>query len=111
MQTLGNDIVKKSDILPYTPPKEMLWWRLRLNPEGWNRMEQLQEEVGAAQKEVTGLKASLAAAKADNVALYEKIRFLQRFGQRTGEPASGIVIKVDGAGVPQGSVRGSPHPP
>ncbi len=70
-------------------------------------MQQLEDDVGAAQREMAGLKAKLSAAKADNVALYEKIRYLQRFGHRPAD-GGGIVVKVDGDGVPQEAVRNGP---
>ncbi|KAK9818043.1 hypothetical protein WJX72_006164 [[Myrmecia] bisecta] len=67
------------------------------------RVEQLEEELRNAQAELQSKVGALAAANADNLSLYEKIRYLQRFGakQSTAKAGAYNVVKVDGAGVAQ----------
>ena len=75
------------------------------------RVEQLEEQLGGSQQSLKGVQADLAAARADNVRLYEKVRYLHRYSARQGSAdtsahaAAFNFVKVDDAGVAQPEVR------
>ncbi|PNW84168.1 hypothetical protein CHLRE_04g223900v5 [Chlamydomonas reinhardtii] len=66
------------------------------------RMVQLEEEKNALGDELKKTRQQLQSARDDNVQLFEKVRYLERFNQKLAA-ASGrtTVVRVDGAGVSQ----------
>lgn len=69
---------------------------------------QLEEEVGSCRSQLQHLQSELAGKEADNVSLYEKIRYLQRYSSnRQGSSGDTLmtVVQVDDAGVAQPQVR------
>ena len=72
------------------------------------RVTQLEEEVGSCRSQLQHLQSELAGKEADNVSLYEKIRYLQRYSSnRQGSSGDNLmtVVQVDDAGVAQPQVR------
>jgi len=68
------------------------------------RVSQLEEEVGRCRSQLQQCQGELAGKEADNVSLYEKIRYLQRYSsnQQTGSSDSVVnFVQVDDAGVAQ----------
>ena len=66
------------------------------------RVTQLEEEVGACRRHLQQAQSELAGKEADNVSLYEKIRYLQRYSSnRQASSSDGLltVVQVDDAGV------------
>lgn len=62
-------------------------------------MSELEEQLGTAQASLQTSKAAVSALKADNISLYEKIRYLQRYKkQAQGGP---MIVRVDSDGLPQ----------
>ncbi|KAG2425069.1 hypothetical protein HXX76_013978 [Chlamydomonas incerta] len=68
------------------------------------RMVQLEEEKSALGEELKKTRQQLQSARDDNVQLFEKVRYLERFNQKLAA-ASGrtTVVRVDAAGVTQPS--------
>ncbi len=62
-------------------------------------MEQLEGEMGAVRGELAAARTDLAAARADNVKLYEKIRYLQRFSGKHAASDGFQVVQVDSEGI------------
>ncbi len=70
-------------------------------------MSQLEEEVATCRTQVQQYQGELAVKEADNVSLYEKIRYLQRYSSnRQASSSEGLisVVQVDDAGVAQPKV-------
>ncbi|KAL0044478.1 hypothetical protein WJX82_008975 [Trebouxia sp. C0006] len=68
------------------------------------RVSQLEEEVATCRTQVQQYQGELAVKEADNVSLYEKIRYLQRYSSnRQASSSEGLisVVQVDDAGVAQ----------
>ncbi|BDA46198.1 probable protein CASP [Coccomyxa sp. Obi] len=63
------------------------------------RVEQLEGEMGAVRGELAAARNDLAAARADNVKLYEKIRYLQRFSGKQASSDGFQVVQVDSEGI------------
>ena len=62
-------------------------------------MSELEEQLATAQASLQTSKAAGSALKADNISLYEKIRYLQRYKkQAQGGP---MIMRVDSDGLPQ----------
>ena len=57
-------------------------------------------------RELQGLQTELAAARSDNVQLYEKIRYLQSYQAKQAGAADSAyqIVQVDGDGIPQAKV-------
>lgn len=76
------------------------------------RVAQLEEEVGSCCSQLQQSQSELAGKEADNVSLYEKIRYLQRYSSNR-QASSGdnllTVLQVDNAGVAQPQVRHNHH--
>ncbi|KAG2452146.1 hypothetical protein HYH02_003178 [Chlamydomonas schloesseri] len=70
------------------------------------RMVQLEEEKSALGEELKKTRQQLQSARDDNVQLFEKVRYLERFNQKLAA-ASGrtTVVRVDAAGVAQPSAE------
>ncbi len=71
-------------------------------------MSQLEEEVATCRTQVQQCQGELAGKEADNVSLYEKIRYLQRYSSnRQASSSDGLisVVQVDDAGVAQPKVE------
>lgn len=71
-------------------------------------MSQLEEEVATCRTQVQQYQGELAVKEADNVSLYEKIRYLQRYSSnRQASSGDGLisVVQVDDAGVAQPKVQ------
>ncbi|DBA74650.1 TPA: hypothetical protein ACH3X2_009428 [Trebouxia sp. C0005] len=69
---------------------------------------QLEEEVATCRRQVQQCQGELAGKEADNVSLYEKIRYLQRYSSnRQASSGDGLisVVQVDDAGVTQPKAR------
>eukprot|EP00232_Nephroselmis_pyriformis_P006625 CAMPEP_0182876246 /NCGR_PEP_ID=MMETSP0034_2-20130328/14035_1 /TAXON_ID=156128 /ORGANISM="Nephroselmis pyriformis, Strain CCMP717" /LENGTH=82 /DNA_ID=CAMNT_0025009021 /DNA_START=9 /DNA_END=253 /DNA_ORIENTATION=- len=66
------------------------------------RVLELEEQAAQHQEAAGRTEAALQAATADNVKLYEKIRYLQRYSQQKVVEArrAGGTISVDADGVP-----------
>lgn len=72
------------------------------------RATQLEEEVDSCRSQLQQFQSELAAKEADNVSLYEKIRYLQRYScNRQASSGDNLmtVVQVDNAGVAQPKVR------
>lgn len=63
------------------------------------RVEQLEGDMGAVRGELAAARTDLAAARADNVKLYEKIRYLQRFSGKHAASDGFQVVQVDSEGI------------
>ena len=64
--------------------------------------------MGSCQSQLQQCQGELAGKEADNVSLYEKIRYLQRYSSnRQASSSDGLisVVQVDNAGVAQPKVR------
>ena len=76
------------------------------------RVTQLEEEVGSCRSQLQQSQSELAGKEADNVSLYEKIRYLQRYSSNR-QASSGdnlmTVVQVDDAGVEHPKVRHNQH--
>ena len=76
------------------------------------RVTQLEEEVGSCRSQLQQSQSELAGKEADNVSLYEKIRYLQRYSSNR-QASSGdnlmTVVQVDNAGVTQPKVSLDQH--
>ena len=77
-----------------------------LNPKTYQdlvcRAEQLEEEAGTARQAAEEQNNALCQARQDNVALVEKVRYLQRYVTQQSRNAGGAregIVRVDGAGV------------
>ncbi|KAG2488575.1 hypothetical protein HYH03_012894 [Edaphochlamys debaryana] len=77
------------------------------------RMVQLEEEKGQLSEELRKTRQQLQASRDDNVQLFEKVRYLERYHQKAAASGRTTVVRVDGAGVAQpagggdGGARGS----
>ena len=72
------------------------------------RVAQLEEEVSSCRSQLQQSQSELAGKEADNVSLYEKIRYLQRYSSNRQASSSNnlmTVVQVDDAGVAQSKVR------
>jgi hypothetical protein len=68
-------------------------------------VEQLEVEVGSVRGELAAARSDLAAARNDNLKLYEKIRYLQRYSAKQGTGADGFqVVQVDSEGIQHSKV-------
>jgi homeobox protein cut-like len=67
-----------------------------------HRVAELEEELNKCRQEATGVKNQLAAAKADNMALVERLRFAQSFKRREG---GGGDVEAGGAGASAAVVK------
>ena len=68
----------------------------------------MEEEVATCRTQVQQCQGELAGKEADNVSLYEKIRYLQRYSSnRQASSSNGLinVVQVDDAGVAQPKVE------
>jgi len=65
------------------------------------RVTQLEEEKGKLNEELQKARHELEKCRADNVTLYEKVRYLERYSQKAAATGKMAVLKVDDAGVPQ----------
>ena len=63
------------------------------------RVSELEEQLGTAQASLQTSKAAGSALKADNISLYEKIRYLQRYKKQA--QGAGMIMRVDSDGLPQ----------
>uniref|UniRef100_A0A7S3QQZ2 CASP C-terminal domain-containing protein n=1 Tax=Dunaliella tertiolecta TaxID=3047 RepID=A0A7S3QQZ2_DUNTE len=79
------------------------------------RMGQLEEEKGTLSEQLAHAQKQLDSCRADNISLYEKVRFIEQYSQQKGGgggmgggPGAGKlqVVRVDGAGVPLESQPG-----
>ena len=71
------------------------------------RVTQLEEEVNTWRSRLQAAQSELAGKEADNVSLYEKIRYLQRYSsnrQASSSDSSMTIVQVDEAGVAQPEV-------
>ena len=70
------------------------------------RADQLETEAAGLRQELQGLRTELAAARSDNVQLYEKIRYLQSYQAKQAGAADSAyqIVQVDGDGIPQAKV-------
>lgn len=59
--------------------------------------------------ELAAARSDLAASRADNVKLYEKIRYLQRFSAKHAAGNGFQVVQVDSEGISQSKVRQHHH--
>ena len=75
--------------------------------DGECRVDQLEAVAAGLRRELQGLQAELAAARGDNVQLYEKIRYLQSYQAKQGGAADSAyqIVQVDGDGIPQAKVN------
>lgn len=76
------------------------------------RVTQLEEEVGSCCSQLQQSQSELAGKEADNVSLYEKIRYLQRYSSNRQASSSDnlmTVVQVDNAGVAPPKVRHNQH--
>ena len=75
------------------------------------RVAQLEEEVGSCRSQLQQSQSELAGKEADNVSLYEKIRYLQRYSSNRQASSGNLltVLQVDNAGVAQPQVRHNHH--
>ncbi|KAF5830799.1 CASP C terminal-domain-containing protein [Dunaliella salina] len=73
------------------------------------RMGQLEEEKGTLSEQLAHAQKQLDSCRADNISLYEKVRFIEQYSQpkgggggKGGGPGGGKlqVVRVDGAGIP-----------
>ena len=72
------------------------------------RVSQLEKELESCRSQLQQSQSELAEKEADNVSLYEKIRYLQRYSSnRQGSSTDNLmtVVQVDDAGVAQPKVR------
>ncbi|KAL0035573.1 hypothetical protein WJX77_012505 [Trebouxia sp. C0004] len=72
------------------------------------RVSQLEEEVATCRTQLQQCQGELAGKEADNVSLYEKIRYLQRYSSnRQAGNSDGLIsiVQVDDAGVAQPKVQ------
>ncbi|GLC42313.1 hypothetical protein PLESTB_000660600 [Pleodorina starrii] len=67
------------------------------------RMVQLEEEKSQLSDELHKTRQQLQSSRNDNVALFEKIRYLERYNQRAAAAGRTTVVRVDAAGVAQPS--------
>lgn len=78
-----------------------------LKPACYCRVSQLEEEVRSCRSQLQQCQGELAGKEADNVSLYEKIRYLQRYSSNRQASSSDSlinVVQVDDAGVAQPQV-------
>ena len=74
------------------------------------RMQQLEELQAGLRQAQAAAEAKAAAAQADNVKMYEKIKYLQSYAQKKGGAGGGAhtsIMKVDANGIALAQVR--PH--
>ncbi|GIL86016.1 hypothetical protein Vretifemale_14276, partial [Volvox reticuliferus] len=69
------------------------------------RMVQLEEEKSQLSDELHKTQQQLQSCRNDNVALFEKIRYLERYNQRAAAASRATVVRVDAAGVAQPSAE------
>ncbi|KAG1678378.1 hypothetical protein FOA52_015144 [Chlamydomonas sp. UWO 241] len=67
-----------------------------------SRCAQLEDEKGTLTDDVAKARRQLDEVRADNLALYEKLRYLERYSQQAAAGTGRTtVVKVDGDGLPQ----------
>ncbi|GIL61748.1 hypothetical protein Vafri_16138, partial [Volvox africanus] len=69
------------------------------------RMVQLEDEKSQLSDELHKTQQQLQSCRNDNVTLFEKIRYLERFNQRAAAASRTTVVRVDAAGVAQPSAE------
>ena len=102
--SFGSLICALQSSLPLAPDTPS-YWVGGVTTIGWIkheyscRVEQLEREMGAVRGELAGARTDLAAAHGDNLKLYEKIRYLQRFSGKHAASDGFQVVQVDSEGV------------